>query len=84
MINYVYEPKATLSEALMQLYDMARMLRSPEGCPWDRKQTVKTIASNMHDEVYEYQDALYKNDLKEQSEELGDVLSTCSPDGDAR
>lgn len=74
MINYVYEPKATLSEALMQLYDMARMLRSPEGCPWDRKQTVKTIASNMHDEVYEYQDALYKNDLKEQSEELGDVL----------
>lgn len=74
MINYTFEPKQTLSEALMQLFDIAKMLRSPEGCPWDRKQDVKTIASNMHDEVYEYQDALDKNDLKEQSEELGDVL----------
>jgi len=74
MITYTYEPKHTLSEALMQLFAIAKMLRSPDGCPWDKQQTTKTIASNMHDEVYEYQDALYKNDVKETSEELGDVL----------
>ncbi|MFA6846677.1 MAG: nucleoside triphosphate pyrophosphohydrolase [Sphaerochaetaceae bacterium] len=74
MINYTYEKKDTLQDAFMQLFDIVRMLRSPEGCPWDQKQTNKDIAINTLDETYEYLDALQQKDMIGISEELGDVL----------
>lgn len=59
---------------MMELFHIVEMLRSPDGCPWDRSQDNKSIAINSMDETYEYLDALQSKDLKEQSEELGDVL----------
>lgn len=74
MITYTFTRKETLSEAMMELFHIVEMLRSPGGCPWDRKQDSASIALNTLGETYEYLDALEKNDRTEISEELGDVL----------
>ena len=50
------------------------ILRSPEGCPWDKKQTHKTIRENMLEEAYEAAEAIDENNIEHLKEELGDVL----------
>ena len=74
MISYTYEEKRTLDEALMQLFDIVTLLRSPEGCPWDREQTYKSVATNLLDETYEYIDAVLSQNVDHMREEIGDVL----------
>lgn len=49
-------------------------LRAPDGCPWDKEQTHKTIAPNMIEEAYEAVDAIEASDIPHIREELGDVL----------
>lgn len=49
-------------------------LRAPDGCPWDRAQTHKSIAHNMIEEAYEAVDAIEADDVTHMREELGDVL----------
>ena len=54
---------------------LMQRLRDPEtGCPWDLKQTYKTIASHTLEEVYEVIDTIERNDLSHLGEELGDLL----------
>lgn len=53
---------------------IVRILRSPEGCPWDRVQTHESIRSNFIEEVYETADAIDRDDADGMREELGDVL----------
>lgn len=43
-------------------------------CPWDKKQTLASLRPLTLEEVYELSDALIKEDMKEISKELGDVL----------
>ena len=50
------------------------LLRSPEGCPWDRVQTHQSIRQNMLEEAYEAADAIDHMDMDNLKEELGDVL----------
>lgn len=52
---------------------MAR-LRSPRGCPWDRKQTHQTLVKYLFEEARELQASIRKNDFENMEEELGDVL----------
>ncbi len=49
-------------------------LRAPDGCPWDREQTHRSIAKNMVEEAYEAVHAIEADDVAGLSEELGDVL----------
>lgn len=49
-------------------------LRAKGGCPWDRKQTHKTLKRYLIEESYEVIDAIDKNNPKLLMEELGDVL----------
>jgi len=50
-------------------------LRDPEtGCPWDIKQTFKSIVSHTIEEAYEVADAIEQGDLAELKKELGDLL----------
>jgi len=56
------------------LLEIMRILRSPEGCPWDREQTHTTIKKNIIEEAYEAADAIGQNDDEALCEELGDVL----------
>ncbi|MBQ8433327.1 MAG: nucleoside triphosphate pyrophosphohydrolase [Clostridia bacterium] len=54
--------------------DIMDVLRSPDGCPWDREQTHKSIIKNVIEEAYELADALEKEDIPHIIEELGDLL----------
>ncbi|UOF91820.1 nucleoside triphosphate pyrophosphohydrolase [Fodinisporobacter ferrooxydans] len=56
------------------LIDIVRQLRSPEGCPWDRKQTHQTLRKYMLEEAYEVADAIDRDVPADLCEELGDVL----------
>lgn len=49
-------------------------LRQPDGCPWDREQTHRSITKNMVEEAYEAVDAIEADDADHILEELGDVL----------
>ena len=57
-----------------EFVDVIAVLRSPDGCPWDREQTHASIAKNMVEEAYEAVHAIEGNDIAELREELGDVL----------
>lgn len=56
------------------LVEIVKILRSPEGCPWDREQTHKSIRSNFIEETYEAIEAIDTDDSELLKEELGDVL----------
>jgi len=58
-------------QALLQTIDT---LRSPGGCPWDRKQTLATAAHHLQDEAAEVLEAALTGDLEHVREELGDLL----------
>lgn len=49
-------------------------LRAPDGCPWDKEQTHRSISGNMVEEAYEAVDAIEADDVPHMLEELGDVL----------
>ena len=56
------------------LVEILALLRSPEGCPWDREQTHESIRSNMLEEACEAIEAINQHDAEHLKEELGDVL----------
>lgn len=51
-----------------------KILRSNEGCQWDKKQTHKSIRNNFIEETYEVIEAIDTEDEILLREELGDVL----------
>lgn len=56
------------------LIKIVGILRSPEGCPWDRAQDHHTIRNNFLEEAYEAVEAIDRDDSILLREELGDVL----------
>lgn len=50
------------------------LLRSDEGCAWDRKQTHQSLLPYLIEEAYETAEAIEKNDMPHLKEELGDLL----------
>ena len=56
------------------LIDIVEILRSPEGCPWDREQDHKSIRSGFIEETYEVIEAIDTENPELLREELGDVL----------
>lgn len=59
---------------LNKLVELIQVLRSENGCPWDRAQTHKSLRPNMLEEAYEAVDAMNSGDMLHLKEELGDVL----------
>lgn len=59
---------------LERLIEIIDILRSENGCKWDREQTHSSLRKNMLEEAYEAVDAIDDNDSKHLQEELGDVL----------
>jgi ATP diphosphatase len=58
-----------------RLLEIMARLRDPElGCPWDVKQTFRTIAAYTIEEAYEVADAIERDDLDALKHELGDLL----------
>ena len=58
-------------EDLVKIMDI---LLGKNGCPWDRRQTHKTLLKNLKEEAGEVALAVKKKDWKNLEEELGDVL----------
>ncbi len=56
------------------LCTVMQVLRSEEGCPWDREQTHKSIRNDFIEETYEVIEAIDTDDAVLLREELGDVL----------
>ncbi len=56
------------------LLDLVRLLRSPEGCPWDREQTHADVRNNLLEEAYEVAEGIDLDDPRILREELGDHL----------
>ena len=53
---------------------LARRLRAPGGCPWDREQTLGSLRAYVLEEAYEVIQAIELGDTDELVEELGDFL----------
>ena len=56
------------------LVEAVRCLRLPDGCPWDKEQTHKSIRQDFIEETYEVIEAIDNDDVSLLREELGDVL----------
>src|SRR4030095_1902166 len=57
-----------------KLVGLMQRLLAPEGCPWDREQTLETLVPYLVEETYEVVDALAAGSVDEHREELGDLL----------
>lgn len=56
------------------LLEIMRVLRAPNGCPWDREQDFASIAPYTIEEAYEVADAIDRKDFSALKSELGDLL----------
>jgi MazG family protein len=63
-----------MSEALDRLCGIMDRLRDPGGCPWDREQTLETLAPYLLEEAHEVAEAVAAGDPRALAEELGDLL----------
>lgn len=63
-----------MSQSFNDLVDVVARLRSPQGCPWDVKQTHESLKPYLLEETYEVLDALDRNDPRHLCDELGDLL----------
>jgi ATP diphosphatase len=64
--------RSTAGEQFDQLVDVMKTLRSPEGCPWDREQTLASLTHFVLEEAYEVVDAIERGDHDALKEEIGD------------
>ena len=57
-----------------RLVEIVATLRGPEGCPWDREQTIDTLKPFVLEETYEVLEAIDRHDHVALCEELGDFV----------
>ena len=57
-----------------RLVEIMRALRAPDGCPWDREQTIASLRPFVLEETYEVLEAIERGAPEELREELGDHL----------
>lgn len=69
-MDFIQKNRYTMNDLLQ----IMKILRLPEGCPWDREQTHQSIRSCMIEEAYEAVEAIDTADTELLKEELGDVL----------
>jgi MazG family protein len=61
-------------ERLPELVSIMQRLLAPDGCPWDREQTLDSLRPYVIEEAHEVVDAIDRKDLAHLREELGDLL----------
>ncbi|HKV11331.1 MAG TPA: nucleoside triphosphate pyrophosphohydrolase [Thermoanaerobaculia bacterium] len=59
---------------LQKLLDLVARLRAPDGCPWDKEQTLPDVRAYLLEEAHELAGAIDGGDWDELAEELGDML----------
>jgi tetrapyrrole methylase family protein / MazG family protein len=61
-------------EAFRKVVEVCRRLRGPDGCPWDREQTLETMTPYLTEESVESAEAIASDDPNAIAEELGDLM----------
>src|SRR5512140_586419 len=67
-------PARKAAEQFARLVEIMATLRQPDGCPWDREQTIDTLKPFVLEETYEVLEAIDRHDHAALREELGDFL----------
>lgn len=68
------ESEELFNRTFDRLHEIVAILRSPEGCPWDREQTHASLRKNLIEETYEVLETIDDDDPDAMREELGDLL----------
>ena len=63
-----------IADKFIELLEILRKLRAPNGCSWDRKQTPESLVPYLLEETYEVIESIEQKDFKALKEELGDLL----------
>lgn len=71
-INFSDDNTANL---VLKLKSIIKILRGPDGCPWDKAQTINSLAEFIVEEVHEAYEAILNGYFDHIKEELGDILS---------
>jgi MazG family protein len=72
--NYPSLRDLMLSSDFARLVQIVAQLRAPEGCPWDRAQTLESLGHYVLEEAYEVVDAIERGDTEALREEIGDHI----------
>lgn len=72
--NHDQAPVTPRGDRLIDVLEVMERLLAPDGCPWDREQTLDSLRHYLIEESFEVLDALDDNDVTAHCEELGDVL----------
>ena len=82
-------PTTPAGDRVDRLVEIMRTLRSPEGCAWDREQTLASLRPFILEEAYEVVDAIDRGDRTALCDEIGDLLleavfvaQICAEEGD--
>src|SRR5437867_1365558 len=68
-------PQSTRAAAeFARLVDIMETLRGPDGCPWDREQTIDSLKPFVLEETYEVLESIDRHDHPGLCEELGDFV----------
>src|SRR5919201_1882946 len=65
---------ARAAAAFTRLVEIVARLRAPDGCPWDREQTIDSLKPFVLEETYEVLEAIDQKDHQSLCDELGDYL----------
>ncbi|MFZ2488723.1 MAG: MazG family protein [Anaerolineae bacterium] len=75
-LTSLYLPPVSEYGSFERLQEIVAYLRAPNGCPWDREQTLQTLRKDVLEETYELLEALDADDDGKIAEELGDTTLT--------
>jgi tetrapyrrole methylase family protein/MazG family protein len=74
LLSTLYVPALEQGSSFETFQEIIAHLRAPDGCPWDREQTHRSLRPHLLEETYEALAAMDANDDQAMSEELGDLL----------
>ena len=63
-----------MEDPVARLVNIMSRLRGPDGCPWDREQTLDSLKTYLLEECHEVRQAMEEDDPISLKEELGDLL----------
>jgi tetrapyrrole methylase family protein/MazG family protein len=74
LLTSMYVPPLSPFASFEAFQEIIAHLRAPDGCPWDREQTHRTLRASLLEETYEVLSALDADDADSMREEFGDLL----------
>ncbi|MGD8759660.1 MAG: nucleoside triphosphate pyrophosphohydrolase [Anaerolineales bacterium] len=73
-LTALYVPPLAVPSSFESFQETVAHLRAPEGCPWDKEQTHRSLRPHLLEEAFETLQALDEDDMGKLREELGDLL----------